>query len=113
MLSTRNITSVLQHVAEILGHGQGRQGNPEAAAGRVAHLAEEEDGVGDDASLLHLVPEVVSLAGALANAGEDRHSAVIVIHAANELLEQHRLAHPRPADQAGLAAARQRSQAGR
>ena len=84
--------------------------DPEATPGRVAHLAEEEDGVCQDACLLHLVPEVVPLAGALAHSGEDGDPRVIVVHAANEFLEEDRLANARPADQAGLAALGQRSQ---
>ena len=38
-------------VAEVLGHGQGGQPHPEAGAGRFVHLAEDEDGLGEDAGL--------------------------------------------------------------
>ena len=68
-------------VAEVLGHGQRREGDAEAGAGRLVHLAEDHDGLVDDAlagvadlGLLHFQPEVVALAGALADAGEARSS---------------------------------------
>ena len=101
---------VLPHVSEVLGHGQGRQGDAEPAARRVAHLAEDQDGIGDDARLLHLVPEVVALAGPLADAREDGDTRILLMQRPDELLEQHGLAHARTADQAGLAPAWQRRQ---
>ena len=63
-----------------------------------------------DAALLHFQPQVVAFAGALADAGEDGHAAVVVAHGADQLLKQDGLADAGAADQAGLAAARQRRQ---
>ncbi len=42
----------------------------QTCAGRLVHLAKNERGLADDAGLVHLVPEVVALAGALTHAGE-------------------------------------------
>ena len=68
-------------IAEIFGHGQGRQGDAEERTGRFVHLAEDHDGLIDDVlagvadlGFLHFQPEVVAFAGSFADAGEDRRS---------------------------------------
>src|SRR3712207_6920430 len=59
-------------VAEVLRHGQAGQRHAHARPGRLVHLAEDEHRLVDDARLLHLEPEVVPLARALAHAAERR-----------------------------------------
>ena len=53
---------------------------------------------------VHLGDEVVALAGALADAGEHRHTAVVARDPGDHLLDEHGLADARPAEQADLAA---------
>ena len=74
------------------------------APGRLVHLAEDDHGLVDDARLLHLQPQVVALARALAHAGEDREALVLGGDVADQLLDEHGLAHPGAAEQADLAA---------
>src|SRR3712207_9144003 len=59
-------------------HRQAGQGDAEAVAGRLVHLPVDQGGLVDDPGLLHLEPEVVALAGALAHAGEHRQPAVLL-----------------------------------
>jgi hypothetical protein len=75
MLSTKRSTSWPSLVAEVLGDREGREGDAGARARRLVHLAVDQRGLGDDGlagleRLLHLEVEVVALAGALADAGE-------------------------------------------
>ena len=91
-------------VAEVLGHGQAGQRDAHARPGRLVHLAEDEHRLVDDARLLHLEPEVVALAGALAHAAERRQAAVLLGEVVDELLDEHGLAHAGAAEQADLAA---------
>jgi peptide chain release factor 1 len=74
------------------------------ATRRRVHLAEDEGGLVEDARLLHLDDQVVALTGALADAGEHGHTAVVLGDALDHLLDQHRLADARTAEQADLAA---------
>ena len=60
---------------------------------------------GDDLRLDHLAQQVVALAGALADAGEDREAAVLQGDVVDQLLDEHRLADAGAAEEAGLAAA--------
>ena len=80
----------------------------QARARRLVHLAVDERDAVDHAGLLHLEPEVVALAGALADAGEHRHAAVLLGDVVDQLLDQHRLAEAGAAEQADLAAAHER-----
>ena len=91
-------------VAEVLGHGERRQRHPEAHAGRLVHLAEHQRRLLDDARLGHLQEQVVALPGALADAGEHRHAAVLLGLAADHLLDDDGLAHTGAAEHADLAA---------
>ena len=91
-------------VAEVLGHRQAAQADPQARARGLVHLAVDERRLLDDAALLHLEPEVVALAGALAHAREHRQAAVLLGDVVDELLDQHRLAHAGAAEEADLAA---------
>ena len=92
------------HVTEVLGHGEGGQGHPQADARRLVHLAEDEGGLLQHAGLGHLDAEVGALPGPLADAGEHGHAAVLLGHAADHLGDEHRLAHAGAAEQADLAA---------
>ena len=91
-------------VAEVLRHRQAGQRDAHARAGRLVHLAEDEHRLVDDARLLHLEPEVVALARALAHAAEGRQAAVLLGEVVDELLDEHRLADAGAAEQADLAA---------
>ena len=104
-------------IAEPLAHGQRRQGHAQAGAGRLVHLAEHHGRLRDDRAVgladlgfLHFQPEVVALAGPLADAGEHRVAAVLAGDAGDQLGEDDRLAQAGAAEQAGLAAADQRRQ---
>ena len=70
------------------------------------HRVQERVAVLDDARLQHLAHEVVALARALADAGEDRHAVVALGDVVDELLDEHRLADARAAEEADLAATR-------
>ena len=119
---TEDVVDEQQHVgagrvAEIFGHRQGRKGHAQTGAGRLVHLAEDHARLLDDAAagiadlgLLHFQPQVVALAGPLADAGEDRIAAVGAGDAGDQLGENDRLAQSGPAEQAGLAAADERRQ---
>ena len=98
-----------QHVlaallAEVLRHRQARQRDAHARSGRLVHLPEDEDRLVDDPRLLHLEPEVVALAGALAHAAEGRQAAVLLGEVVDELLDEHGLADAGAAEEADLAA---------
>ena len=98
-----------QHVlaallAEVLRHRQAGQRDAHARAGRLVHLAEDEHRLVDDARLLHLEPEVVALARALAHAAERRQAAVLLGEVVDQLLDEHGLADAGAAEQADLAA---------
>ena len=95
---------LLLHVAEVLRHGQRGQRDPQPGARRLVHLAEDQRGLLDDAGLGHLQDEVVALAGALTDAGEDRGTTEVAGDPDDHLLDEHRLAHAGAAEQADLAA---------
>ena len=57
--------------------------------------------------------QVVALAGALADAGEDRVAAVLRGDVADQLLDDDRLAHAGAAEDARLAALGERARSGR
>jgi hypothetical protein len=99
-------------VAKILGHGEGRECDAEAGAGRFVHLAENHAGLLDDVAarvtdlgLLHFEPEVGAFASALANAGKYRVAAVGTGDAGDEFGQNNRLAEASATEQAGFAAA--------
>jgi hypothetical protein len=92
------------HVAEVLGHRQRGQRDPQAGARRLVHLTEDEGGLPDHVGLGHLGDQVVSLTGTLTDPGEHRDAVVVACHPSDHLLDQHRLADPGSAEQADLAA---------
>ncbi|MPM50535.1 hypothetical protein SDC9_97277 [bioreactor metagenome] len=91
-------------IAEVLRHGQARQGDPQPGARRLVHLAEDEGGVLEDPCLLHLEDEVVALTGPLAHTGEHRGATEVVGDPEDHLLDQHGLADAGATEQADLAA---------
>ena len=97
-------------VAEILRHGEGREADAQTCPGRFVHLPEDEHGAIDDTGFLHLQPQVVALAGALADAGEDGETAVHRSDVVDELLDDDGLADAGAAEQPGLAALHVRRQ---
>ena len=119
---TENVVDEQQHVgagrvAEVFGHRQGRQPDAQPRSGRLVHLAEHHAGLVDhvpagvaDFRLLHFQPEVVPLAGALADAGEDGIAAVGAGDAGDQLGQHDGFAQAGPAEQARLAAAHERRQ---
>ena len=93
-------------VAEVFRHRKARERHAHTNARRFVHLAEDEGRLVNDAALVHLAPEVVSLAAALAHARKDRIAAVLHGDVVDKLLNEHRLADARAAEKADLAAAR-------
>ena len=98
-------------IAEILGDGQTGKRNAHARARRLVHLAIDQGAFGAFAAALlvhaaldHLMIEVVALAGALANAGEDGVTAVRLGDVVDELHDEHGLADARAAEETDLAA---------
>ncbi len=98
-------------VAEVLGDGQRRQPDAQAGARRLRHLAVHQRRARlagvlhvDDAALLELVPEVVALARAFADAAEHRHAAVLHGDVVDQLHDDDGLAHAGAAEQPDLAA---------
>ena len=91
------------NIAEVLRHGQARQGDAQTRARRLVHLAEDEGGLVEDARLFHFANEVVALTGTLADAGEHGDAAVVLGHALDHLLDEDGLADARTAEEADLA----------
>src|SRR5215204_3511786 len=91
-------------LAEVLGHGDTRQRHPKARPRRLVHLAEDHRHVLEDAGLLHLAVEVVTLAGSLAHAGEDRCALILEGDVVYQLGDDDRLPDARAAEQTHLAA---------
>jgi hypothetical protein len=60
--------------------------------------------------LAHLQPQIIPLARPLPHAGETRNAAVKLRRPRNQFLDDHRLAHPRPAEQPRLSPAHIRRQ---
>ncbi len=100
-------------VAEIFGDRQAGQRHALAGARRLVHLAIDQRHLAafggalaelDDAGVDHFVIQVVAFAGALTHASEHRHAAMRLGDVVDQLLNEHRLAHPGAAEQADLAA---------
>ena len=98
-----------QDVAEVLYHGQPGEADAQARPGGLGHLAVHQGRLADDARLLHLEPEVVPLAGALADAGEHRHAAVLQGDVVDQLHDHDGLADASAAKRADLAAFQERA----
>ena len=91
-------------VAEVFRHREPRERRAHPHAGRFVHLPEDERRLIEDPALLHFQPEVVALAAALADAREDGIPAVLRRDVVDELLDEHRLADARTAEEADLTA---------
>jgi len=94
-------------VTEVLRHGQPGEADAGAGSRGFVHLSVDQRGLGfaiqfDDATLNHLVVQVVTLAGALADAGEDGETAVGLGDVVDELHNEHGLANTGTAEQADL-----------
>ena len=90
-------------VTEVLGDGEASEGDAGTGSRGFVHLAVNKGGLGtirgasglvnlDDASLNHLVVEIVTLTGALSDTGEDGVSSVIHGDVVNELHDNDGLA---------------------
>ena len=102
-------------IAEIFSHGEGARGPRGVGRRGFVHLAEDHDGLVDDVlagvadlGFLHFEPEVGAFAGSFADAGEDGVSAVLLGDAGDEFLNDDGFAQAGPAEQTGLAAAKER-----
>ena len=102
-------------VAEIFGHRQRGERHAKTRARRLVHLAEDHHGLIDDVlagradlGFLHLKPQVRAFTRALADAGEDGIAAVLLRDTRDQLLNDDGLAKARPAEESGLAAAKER-----
>ena len=97
-------------VAEILRHRKPRLGDSHTDAGGLVHLTEDKRCLLQHAGFLHFTPQIVALAGTLADAGEDRVAAVLRRNIVDKLLDQHGLADTGTAEETDLAALRVRFQ---
>ena len=95
---------VLALVAEVLRHRQPGEADAQARSRRLVHLPVDERDLVDHLGLGHLEEEVVALARALADAGEDGDAAVLAGDVVDQLLDQHGLAGAGAAEEADLAA---------
>ena len=98
-------------VAEVFGDGEAGEGDAEAGTWRLGHLSVDEGGLAfgevfevDDAGFLELDPEVVALACAFADAGEDGEAAVFRGHVVDEFLDDDGFADAGAAEEADFAA---------
>ena len=80
------------------------QRDPHPRSGRLVHLTEHEHRLVEHAGFLHLVPELVALARALADATEGGQAAVLLGDVVDQLHDDHGLADAGAAEQADLSA---------
>ena len=91
-------------ITKIFGHRQTGKRYAHAHAGRFVHLSEDQRRLLQHTAPVHFVPEVIALAAALADAGEDGIAAVLRCDVVNEFLNEHRFADACAAEQTNLAA---------
>lgn len=91
-------------IAEVLRHGQRRQGHAHTRARRLVHLAEDEGGVRKDAHLFHFQTEVGALTSTLTDAREHRGARELASDTGDHLLDQNGLADTGTTEQTDLAA---------
>ena len=97
-------------VAEIFGDGHRRQRRAPARAGRLVHLAIDQNRALQHAGFAHFGPEFVAFARAFADAGENGNAAIFLDHGVDQLHHQHGLADAGAAKHRRLAALRERRQ---
>ncbi len=93
----------------MLGDGQPRQPHACARTRRLVHLAEDQGGLVEDPGLLHLTVQVAALAGALADPGEHRETAVLLGDVVDHLLHDDRLADTGATEETDLRALAERA----
>ena len=91
-------------VAELLGHGQARQGDPESRSRGLVHLAEDQGGLVDHPRFMHLPEERVAFPGTLPHPGEHRVARVLLGDVADEFHDDDGLAHPGASEEPDLRA---------
>ena len=106
---TENVVDKQQYVlttnvTEVFCHGQTGQANAHTRSRRLVHLAIYQNRLVNNAGLLHFAPQVVTLTGTLAYAGEYGIAAVRRGYVMNEFHDQYRLAYAGAAEQAYLTA---------
>ena len=105
-------------IAEVFRHGEGGKRDPQTGSRRLVHLPKHHAGLVDDAptcvadlGLLHLEPQVGSLAGSLPHAGKHRVATLSTGgDPGDQFGQDHGLAKARTAEQASLPAADERRQ---
>ncbi len=97
-------------ITQGLGHGETRESHASASARHFVHLSEHERGLIQNAGVLHFVIQVVTLAHALADTGEDRVTAVLSGDVVDQLLNEHGLTDTGAAEETDLSALNERSE---
>src|SRR5271157_5882795 len=102
-------------VTEVLGNRERGQRHAQARSRRLGHLAVDQRGLRlrgvldvDHTRFLHLEPEVVALARALADSGKHREATVLERHVVDKLHDDDGLADASAAEQPDLAALQER-----
>merc|ERR1711997_1153412 len=96
-------------VTEVLGDGQTSQGNTGTGARGLVHLSVHQGDLGglvlegDDTTLNHLVIQIVTLPGPLADTSEHRETTVSLGNVVDQLHDKHSLAHSSTAEETDLA----------
>ena len=91
-------------ITEVLRHGKSGKGNSHSCARRLVHLTEAKCSLVENAGFFHLVIEVVALAGAFADAGENGNAAVLGGYVIDKLLNKNGFAYARAAEKADFTA---------
>ena len=100
---------VAAFVTEALGHRQTGQRDAQTVARGLVHLTEHHRHLVENVRVLHLVIEVVALAGTLTHAGKHRQTAVLLSDVVDELHHVHGLAHTGATEQTHLTALGERA----
>merc|ERR1719384_1977694 len=114
LCESENVVNKEQHIlsfliTEILGNSQTSESDTSSGAGRLVHLTVDEGDLGglvlqaDDASLNHLVVEIVTLTGPLSHTSKHRVTTVGLGDVVDQFHDQHSLAHTGSAKQTNLA----------
>src|SRR6266446_322178 len=102
-------------IAKIYRDRKAGETNTQTRTGRLRHLTVNQSGTGlfriarnHHARFLELDPQVISFAGALAHARENRNASVLHGHVVNQFLNKHRLAHAGAPEEPDLPALQER-----